>query len=61
MICQKCGNEFTERPAKSRIDNSPICSLCGHKEALDAAIKAGAMSQEVANGILEALKQNKKA
>ena len=56
MICNKCGKDFAERPAKSRIDNSDICSLCGQKEALESAVKAGAMSEEVAIGILESLK-----
>ena len=36
-ICPKCGKEYTERPAISRIDNSEICPECGALEALDAA------------------------
>lgn len=35
-ICPKCGKEYTERPAISRIDNSEICSECGVLEALNA-------------------------
>lgn len=55
-VCPKCGKEYNERPAKSRIDNSDICSLCGQLEALEAAVEAGAMSKEVATGIFESLK-----
>lgn len=55
-ICPKCGKEYEGRPAKSRINNSDICSLCGHLEALESAVKAGAMSKEVATGIYESLK-----
>ncbi len=36
-ICPKCNKQYAEPPALSRIDNSEICSLCGTKEALDAA------------------------
>lgn len=36
-ICPKCNKQYVEPPALSRIDNSEICSLCGTKEALDAA------------------------
>lgn len=35
-ICPKCGKEYTERPAISRLDNSEICPECGALEALDA-------------------------
>lgn len=35
-ICPKCGKEYTERPAISRIDNSEICPECGALEALNA-------------------------
>jgi len=58
MICSKCGNEYKERPARSRIDNSDICPLCGQIEALEDAVTSGAMSREVAKGIWESL-QNK--
>ena len=34
-ICPKCGKEYTERPAISRINNSEICPECGALEALD--------------------------
>lgn len=36
-ICPKCGKEYAERSAISRIDNSEICSECGALEALNAA------------------------
>lgn len=35
-ICPKCGKEYTERAAISRIDNSEICPECGALEALNA-------------------------
>lgn len=59
MICPKCGEEFNDHPAKSRIDNSSICSTCGQLEALEAAVEAGAMSKEVARGIWESLQRTK--
>lgn len=35
--CPKCGKEFTEHPAISRVDNeTEICSKCGVDEAVDA-------------------------
>ena len=35
-ICPKCGKEYNEHPALSRIDNkTEICPSCGVKEALD--------------------------
>ncbi len=33
-ICPKCGQSYTERPALSRVDNTPICSDCGTRESL---------------------------
>lgn len=37
-ICPRCGKEYSESPALSRVDNkTKICPLCGTKEALDAA------------------------
>lgn len=36
-ICPKCGKEYAERPAISRIDNSEICPECGALEALNVA------------------------
>ena len=54
MICPKCGIEFKEPPALSRVDNkTKICSSCGTKEALDIAINNGAMNQNDANSILK--------
>ena len=54
MVCPKCGKEFKEPPALSRIDNKTyICSSCGTQEALDVAINEGVMNKDVANDILE--------
>ena len=34
--CPKCGKEYTNYPAISRIDNvTPICPECGMREAMD--------------------------
>ena len=57
MICPKCGKEFLEKPAMSRRDESEICPMCGHKEALDDAVSAGAMTENEANEILKALQE----
>lgn len=36
-ICPKCGKEYSEPAALSRVDNqTKICPLCGTKETLDA-------------------------
>lgn len=35
-ICPKCGQDYTERPATSRIDGSLICPECGIREALQS-------------------------
>ena len=35
-ICPKCGQAYTERPATSRVDGSPICPDCGTREALES-------------------------
>lgn len=36
-ICPKCGSEYTEHPALSRVDNETlICPDCGVREALDS-------------------------
>ena len=32
--CPKCGKQYAERPAMSRIDSLPICRMCGYKEAV---------------------------
>lgn len=35
--CPKCGRNYTERPALSRLDNETlICPDCGTREALDS-------------------------
>lgn len=58
--CPNCGKEFSENPAMSRRDKSEICPMCGHKEALEDAVNAGAMSENEANEILKALQELKK-
>ena len=36
-VCPKCGRTYRGHPAISRVDNvTPICPLCGTKEALDS-------------------------
>ena len=45
MICPRCGKEYDRLLAQSRYDkNVCICDLCGSKEAIEIAIKAGAMT-----------------
>ena len=56
MICPKCKKEFSDKPAMSRRDKSEICPLCGHREALEDAVNSGAITQEEADEIIEALK-----
>lgn len=36
QTCPKCGRVYTERPATSRVDGSPICPDCGTREALES-------------------------
>ena len=36
QTCPKCGQAYTERPAYSRVDGSPICPDCGTREALES-------------------------
>lgn len=57
MKCSKCGREFSERPAISRRNQTEICPLCGQQEALEDAVKAGAMSPEIAKSTYEALRE----
>ena len=41
LRCQKCGKEFTEYPALSRVNNeTEICPECGIAEAVEASQKA---------------------
>lgn len=37
--CKKCHETYTERPAQSREDGSPICPRCGEYEAFMAYCK----------------------
>lgn len=34
--CPKCGQDYTKRPAVSRIDGGLICPDCGIREALES-------------------------
>lgn len=37
-VCPRCGNEYSDPPALSRVDNNTsICPDCGMREALEAA------------------------
>lgn len=36
-ICPKCGCEYFEHPALSRVDDFEICPECGMLEALEVA------------------------
>lgn len=44
--CVKCGKIYVEVAAISRVDGSEICRSCSEKEALQAAIEAGGITQE---------------
>ena len=50
-ICPKCGQTYTERPAYSRVDGSPICPDCGTREALES-IGASVEEQDKILGII---------
>lgn len=54
-ICPKCNQKFNQRPAKSRIDGSEICPLCGHKEAIDIAYSNGVLNETETTEILKLL------
>ena len=58
MICPKCKKEFTTPPALSRRDNSEICSLCGSKEAIEDALKAGIIDKDGAEEIIKELEND---
>lgn len=49
--CPKCGRVYTERPASSRVDGSPICPDCGTREALES-IGVGREEQDKILGII---------
>lgn len=49
--CPKCGRVYTERPASSRVDSSPICPDCGTREALES-IGVGREEQDKILGII---------
>ena len=49
--CPKCGRVYTERPAPSRVDGSPICPDCGTREALES-LGVGREEQDKILGII---------
>lgn len=49
--CPKCGRVYTDRPASSRVDGSPICPDCGTREALES-IGVGREEQDKILGII---------
>ena len=51
---RRCGKQYTERPAMSRIDSSTICSMCGYKEA--AAFLPDSLQKEILRTIRTAEK-----
>ena len=53
MICENCKIEFKGKPAISRVTHKQICPLCGNKEALMAAVEAGAMTETESSEIIE--------
>ena len=53
--CPKCGKNYSEPPAKSRVDDSEICRTCSGMEAVQAAMDAEAITPDQADQILEAL------
>ena len=53
--CPKCGKNYDEAPEKSRADGSEICRSCSEKEAVEAAVSAGAITTRQAAAILETL------
>lgn len=56
-VCPRCGNEYDRPPAMSRVDRSPICPMCGHKEALQIAVEHGIMDEAQMEEILGAIKE----
>lgn len=51
QTCPKCGRVYTERPATSRVDGSPICPDCGTREALES-LSVGREEQDKILGII---------
>lgn len=51
QTCPKCGRVYTEQPATSRVDGSPICPDCGTREALES-IGVGREEQDKILGII---------
>lgn len=56
--CPKCGREYSEHPAISRLDNeTEICPDCGTMEALQAA----GIPEESQKEILAAIEERRNA
>lgn len=53
--CPKCGKNYSEPSAKSRVDNTEICRTCSEMEAVQVAVDAGAVTPEQAEQILKTL------
>lgn len=54
-ICPICNKEYKGQPALSRLDNyTPICPLCGTKEAL----RSIGLSEEEINEIVKKIPQD---
>ena len=51
QTCPKCGRVYTERPATSRVDGSPICPDCGTREAFES-LGVGREEQDKILGII---------
>lgn len=55
-VCPKCTGRYLGKSATSRLDGSAICPLCGHREALQASVGAGILSERVATDTFERIK-----
>lgn len=58
--CMKCGDEFNEAPGMSRENGMSICRKCSEREALEAAIEAGAITKEQAGAVQSELRASEK-
>lgn len=59
-ICPKCGKTYSGHPAISREDNAtPICPLCGTREALDS-LGISEEEKDKIIGEITAYQENKK-
>lgn len=58
--CMKCGNEFNEASGVSREGGISICRKCSEREALEAAIEAGAITKAQAGAVQSELRASEK-